>query len=323
MANDEETQEETLSLTYDQQLDIFGEPAVIDSDEDLKAYTRKLLEHRYSTARDKIEKLAWLRLDRIAMRILGAQSVSASELLYLRMLITERGDEKTRFVMIDEVQDYTITQLCVLARYFRHAHFLMLGDEHQAIREGTATFPEIKALFEKARGGVDECRLLTSYRSSPEITALFSSLVELDMAIKLASVQREGTKPTIEATPDRETFLEKLHELVSKAAAHEDELCAIVAADDGAVNWLSKQLGESVQVIKKDQELPATGVVLISLRLAKGLEFDEVIIPDASAEIYPDTPLARRQLYTAISRAMHRVHILSQGELSPLLTQTS
>lgn len=324
MASNEDIQEELLSLTMNEKLDIFGEDLgvlAMDSEEELFSYTRKWLDLRYGKARDLIKKLMWLRLDRVAMRILKTQSVSASELLYLRMLITERGDEKTRFVMIDEVQDYTLTQLTVLARYFRHAHFLMLGDEHQAIREGTATFPEIKALFEKSRGSVDECRLLTSYRSSPEITALFSSLVELDMAIKLASVQREGVTPTIEAKPDRESFLEELRTLVSKAAAHEDELCAIVAADEGAVSWLAKQLGDSVQVIKKDQELPASGVVLLSLRLAKGLEFDEVIIPDASAETYPDTALARRQLYTAISRAMHRAHILAQGELSPLLAE--
>ena len=60
-------------------------------------------------------------------------------------------------------------------------------------------------------------------------------------------------------------------------------------------------------------------MVLIPLRVAKGLEFDHVIIPDAQAEVYPDTPLARRRLYTAISRAMHKVTVLAQGPLTPLL----
>jgi DNA helicase-2/ATP-dependent DNA helicase PcrA len=69
----------------------------------------------------------------------------------------------------------------------------------------------------------------------------------------------------------------------------------------------------------KDETLPKEGVVLLDLRLAKGLEFDHVIIPDAQREVYPDTPLARRQLYTAISRAMHRVSIVAQGQMTPLL----
>ena len=53
--------------------------------------------------------------------------------------------------------------------------------------------------------------------------------------------------------------------------------------------------------------------------LAKGLEFDQVIIPDAQESVYPATDLARRQLYTAISRAMHQVSVVSQGAMTPLL----
>jgi DNA helicase-2/ATP-dependent DNA helicase PcrA len=44
-----------------------------------------------------------------------------------------------------------------------------------------------------------------------------------------------------------------------------------------------------------------------------------VIIPDAQQEVYPDTPLARRQLYTAISRAMHKLSVIAQGTMTPLL----
>ena len=70
----------------------------------------------------------------------------------------------------------------------------------------------------------------------------------------------------------------------------------------------------------KGDTLPKEGVVTLDLRLAKGLEFDSVIIPDAQAEVYPDEPLARRRLYTAVSRAMHEVTILSQGQMTPLLS---
>jgi DNA helicase-2/ATP-dependent DNA helicase PcrA len=82
---------------------------------------------------------------------------------------------------------------------------------------------------------------------------------------------------------------------------------------------LAKQLGEEARVLGPHAPLPATGVVILDLPLAKGLEFDRVIVADASAEVYPDTPLARRQLYTCISRAMHEVTLISQGPLSPLL----
>ena len=321
MAHDEELQEEMLALDVDEQVRFFGETVSPEDEKETAALTRTWLEQRFAAAHEEVDRLAWLRLDRVAMRMLNTRAVSASEWLYLRLLVTGRGDNDARFVMIDEIQDYTLAQLMVLARFFARAHFLMLGDEHQAIREGTASFDEIRELFRRTHGQVDECRLLTSYRSSPEITELFSGLVEHDAAVKLASVHRAGVAPRIEALPDRDAFVAALCEAVD-AARDADGLTAVVAADDGAVSWLKKRLPEFVQVIKNDQELPATGVVLMSLRLAKGLEFDHVIIPDASAETYPDTPLARRRLYTAISRAMHQVTLLAQGELSPLVALT-
>jgi DNA helicase-2/ATP-dependent DNA helicase PcrA len=65
--------------------------------------------------------------------------------------------------------------------------------------------------------------------------------------------------------------------------------------------------------------LPDSGVFLITLAHAKGLEFDGVILPDASAETYPDTLLSRHRLYTAMSRATGRLTVLARGELTPLL----
>ena len=37
------------------------------------------------------------------------------------------------------------------------------------------------------------------------------------------------------------------------------------------------------------------------------------------AEVYRDSPLCRRRMYTAVSRATHRVTALSQGPVTPLL----
>ena len=37
------------------------------------------------------------------------------------------------------------------------------------------------------------------------------------------------------------------------------------------------------------------------------------------AEVYGDTPLCRRRMYAAVSRATHRVTALSQGPVTPLL----
>lgn len=317
MAKSEELQEELLDMDVEQQIEVFGETISPDDEQETVEYARRLVESRYAGAHERIERLEWLRFDRIGMRLLDQPALSATEWLYLRLIFTGTGDKSARFVMVDEVQDYTEAQLMVIARHFSRAHFLLLGDEHQAIFEGTASFGRIAEIFRETHGSVDECRLLTSYRSSPEITALFTGLLEKDERLRLTSVQRPGVEPKIASFAEKDDYLAALRDAVAEPG---EGLTAVVAESDARVSWLAKQLGDSVLVLGKNAALPAEGVVLLPLRVAKGLEFDHVIVPDAQEEVYPDTPLARRRLYTAISRAMHRVTVLAQGELTPLLT---
>ncbi len=320
MSKDEDLQEMVVGFDLDEQVHWFGETVSADDETETMNLTRRYVEQRYAEAHARIDDLSWLRFDRIGMRLLGAQALSATEWLYLRLCITGSGDKNARYVMIDEVQDYTVAQLMVLARHFSRAHFLLLGDEHQAIFEGTASFAQIAEVFTETHGSVEECRLLTSYRSSPEITAMFTSLLDSDEQLRLTSVHRSGVAPVVREMDggDVDAYVAELRRIAEEAAG-EEGLTAFVAESDSRVSWLAKQLGDAVQVLGKDSDLPATGVVLLPLRVAKGLEFDHVVIPDAQAEVYPDTPLCRRRLYTAISRAMHRVTVLSQGPMTPLL----
>lgn len=318
LVKDARVQGDMLDLDVDSKIQIFGSYVDPQTDEEIAECAKTYVDYMYAGAHEDIDASSWVRIDRIGMRLLGKETLASTEWIYLKMLLTGECERDARYVMLDEVQDYTVAQLMVLARYFPNAHFLLLGDQHQAINEGTATFDDVKRVFTELRGKVDECRLMTSYRSSPEITALFTGLLEEDERIKTSSVHRPGTQPRIEALAGTDEYLQAVRDVVGEALEG-DGLTAIVVNSWEAMKWLSSRLDERVKVLHADEELPASGVILLDLPLAKGLEFDHVVVPDATGKSYPDTPLARRRLYTALSRATHKVTVLAHGELTPLL----
>ena len=277
----------------------------------------------------------------------------------MKLALAGGANRGARYVMVDEVQDYSLAQLMVMARYFCNAHFLLLGDENQAIKEGTATFSQIEQGFAHVLDvSVELCRLQTSYRSSPEITALFKTLMNGDSCMDVASVQRPGNKPVIKPCATDEEYFAALRGAVAQAAEDvvQHGLAAIVVADKQRARWMEKKLSEftdcsvtcafpgaggatgageaggvagaaGVAASRTNRSkrvgapvtLPEHGVVLLDLPTAKGLEFDQVIVADAQESVYGVDDLSRHRLYTAISRATQKVTILSQGALSPLL----
>lgn len=273
------------------------------------------IKNEYGGAFSAISHFAFLDIERIGCRILGRKKLTSAEWIWLKMLLTGMSDKNVKYVMIDEVQDYTAAQLMVLRRYFGNAKFMMLGDEFQAIRQGTASFDKIKELF----GEVEEFPLLTSYRSSPEITEIFTRLLPREKRIRTASVQRPGTAPVKMACASRDEYVMRLKSLIS-AAEQEKGLTAVICGNRRSLKRIEELLGEDAPpVIRRNQALPSGGVFLITPELVKGLEFDGVILPDADPQMYPEDSLSRHRLYTAVSRAIRRLSILAEGNLTGLL----
>lgn len=323
LASAEAVQDEIVALSLTEQLGLFGETVDPQSEQEERDIAKRYVRIKYDSVREAIRNDEWLRIDRIGMRMLGAKSLDPVEWLFVKMAVTGMGNPWAKYVMIDEVQDYTAAQLMVLARYFRRAHFLLLGDENQAIRPNTASFDEVRAVFQAERGSVDECRLMTSYRSSPEITSLFAGLLPKTEQVQVSSVMRPETAPDIRTFADEDAYAVALAEAIADAEERTKAsggIAAVIVPWKDQARRLQKLLGDACpRLMDKTTSLPRSGVVLISLQLAKGLEFDHVIIPDASAQAFPDEPLARRRLYTTISRATGRITVLAKGALTPLI----
>ncbi len=320
LSRSEDTFDAMMDLDHDEMMRIFGMPIQPASESEFQDYARTYLKDRYAPIEEAIENGEWLRIDRIGMRMLKKKALNSAEWLYLKLALAGGSKRSARYVMVDEVQDYSCAQLMVLARYFNNAHFLLLGDPNQAIKAGTASFDEIRQIFSAARGEVHECQLMTSYRSSPEITKLFTSLMPANERIKTSSIQRPGYEPCIKEYLDTNEYQSAVRAEIERMNSEAEGLAAVIVAEKSRVKWMAKWLDDSPAIfLDKHDELPESGVLVMDVALAKGLEFEQVLIADAQQEVYTDDELSRCRLYTALSRATQKVSVISQGPLTNLL----
>ena len=313
----EQAKDDSADAATFNSMDPYGNQGGSDGEPDRKEQNR--ITNQYGGAFSTIHHFSFIDIEKIGCRILHKKRLTSAEWIWLKMLLTGMSDKNVRYVMIDEVQDYTAAQLMVLRRYFGRARFMMLGDEFQAIRPGTVSFGKIHELFGEDGRQTRELPLLTSYRSSPEITNIFTGLLPREKRIFTASVQRPGTAPVVMACESGNEYRRRLRLLVNAAAADEG-LTAVICANRASLEKVRQILGDKApRVIGRNQALPHSGVFLITLDLVKGLEFDGVILPDADRETYPEDIMARHRLYTAVSRATRRLSILADGKLTALL----
>lgn len=281
------------------------------------------IENDYGGALRNIRHCSWVNVTHIAQRILKSTGITAAEWLYTKMELTGICDRNMKYVMVDEVQDYTKAQLLVFKKYFPNARFMLLGDEFQSIREGTVSFSEIEEMTSRDKKKAATLNLCTSYRSSPEITEFFSSLLPSEKKLLVSSVQRPGEKVDIMVCSSEKEYIKTLKGIISDYDKKEG-LTAIICRDPYRLDKLSELLGSgSPPLIAGQDTLPKDGAFLIDLTFAKGLEFDHVILADADPETYPDTELGRHCLYTAASRATRNLTIMSIKRITELLNNAA
>jgi DNA helicase-2/ATP-dependent DNA helicase PcrA len=234
------------------------------------------------------------------------------------LIIGKRGNLDIKQVFIDEVQDYTPYQLAFLQRDFPRAHFTLLGDLNQAIFTKKASYgllKELNKLFPADETKV--VQLTKSYRSTKQITD-FSKQLLLNGA-DIQSFDRTGELPNILLAADqKQLFAAVLHQL--KINQQAGLATALIGKSLDACYWLAEQLNKNDQhatLIKTENQRLAQGTIIVPAFLAKGLEFDAVIVWNANRQNYQAAD-ERQLIYTICSRAMHRLTVTAWPELSPL-----
>ena len=305
-------QNQVLSLTEDRQLKLFGELISDDSEQSIAAYARKLLQKNYRKITRQIEEMAWVDEHRLFERIYEKRYGSAYVwqhtrtvdeaviLLAIHHLLVEKVNVPAfRYLLIDEVQDYTLAQLGLLIELFPKTHFTLVGDENQAIFNSSTTFADIMRCFDDYHLPIHRYDLRNSYRSSGAITELFKTYAVDQEKIDIVSIRPQGKEPEYRSFRSSEELLEILAEIL---ASLKGEKAAIITQTEEETQTLQESIKKSSYGLENCQIIP--------LSLAKGLEFDHVIL-------YPfendrDEKRRRRQMYTAISRGMKSIVVLER-----------
>lgn len=307
-------QNQVLSLTEDRQLELFGKLISDDSEQSIVAYARKLLQKKYRKITRQIEEMAWVDEHQLFERIYEKRYGSAYAwqptrtvdeaviILAIRHLLVEKVNVPAfRYLLIDEVQDYTLAQLGLLIELFPKTHFTLVGDENQAIFNSSTTFADIMRCFDDYHLPIHRYDLRNSYRSSGAITELFKTYAVDQEKIDIVSIRPQGKEPEYRSFRSSEELLKILAEIL---VSLKGEKAAVITQTEEETQTLQESIKKNSYGLENCQIIP--------LSLAKGLEFDHVIL-------YPfendgDEQRRRRQMYTAISRGMKSIVVLERAD---------
>ncbi|MDZ7682680.1 MAG: 3'-5' exonuclease [Fodinibius sp.] len=237
-------------------------------------------------------------------------------LIYLKMKL--KGVDSfsdVKHLIVDEMQDYTPVQYEVLSRLFP-CNKTILGDANQDVNPYSSTSSDqIQEVF----GDSDAVTLTKSYRSTKEITD-FTKRVSPETEVE--AIERHGEEPEILAF---EKQLQEKRAILERIAAFNKSdhqtlgiLCKTQKQAKKLYTYLKKH--EELHLLSPGSSALQSGVLITSVHLAKGLEFDRVIVPHVDEENY-QTEVDRSMLYIACTRAMHRLTLTHFGSRTNLIEE--
>jgi DNA helicase-2/ATP-dependent DNA helicase PcrA len=236
-------------------------------------------------------------------------------LVYLKIKLegTKTYDE-VKHLLVDEMQDYTPVQYAVLAKLFPGKKTI-LGDAYQTVNPYSSS--SSKAI-ERVMPGAELVKLNKSYRSTYEIATFARQILPKN---EVEAMERHGKEPLVKGFKTSTAEQKWINESVGAFDKSVQNSMGVVCKTQKQAVKLYKKLSEqypAVHLLTSDSVSFSGGVIITTVHLAKGLEFDEVLIPNANATTYNDET-DRGLFYIACTRAMHMLSITYSGECTPFI----
>ncbi len=328
----------------------FGENALDHLDEEIRS--KKVLDNVFVPIQ-RFSKIAkeFLRVPEVGRSFLAAyftdseidqyfgaavsqrEPFSNSELAVLLSMVLEVNGESTHFkdfahVIIEEFQDLGKADLLLIRRIIPDAAFTLAGDLNQASSAvGVESIEVLKELLDIKEA--EEVSLELSFRvpkslsklaeairssiSRSDNRLLFSDFIENELDDDGVYYARYG---------HRRSVVSCVEEFCKSAGA--SGLTAVVTSPDNLSKLRSQFKSAGVGYVTRLQDFDTTTAKLILTTTidVRGLEFDNVVVVDASAML--NDPSGRGHLFRAITRATRKVCIVDSdldGTLRPFVTR--
>jgi DNA helicase II / ATP-dependent DNA helicase PcrA len=243
---------------------------------------------------------------------------------YLNKLINGHTNNLSfRHIFIDEAQDLSPFEFIILKDICLNNSLTIMGDINQGINShrGINDWKELTDdIFKEFKPEYFD--MMNSYRSTLEIIQ-FSNYLIPDNLPKAIPVERHSDKPLIHKISSQadgviqvKRYLDELRRKGCKSIgiiAKKLDDCKVIAAQ------LKKEGIKDFKYLDGTSKSYTGGITVLPIVLAKGLEFDAVILWDASSKNFTNNDFDKKLLYVAVTRPLKYLCILYRGKISQLL----
>lgn len=249
--------------------------------------------------------------------------LAALAYIYKRIKETEVISE-AHHIVIDEAQDFGMMAYYVLHFCIHACTYTIMGDVSQNIHFGFGLndWEELKTLFlpdEMDSFGI----LKKSYRNTVEISDFATEILHHGrfFSYPVEPIIRHGEQVKVTECRNKKKLYEKAADICLKWQEKGFETIAVVCRDQDSANRAAAELRKYVDIMEHDLEKAVfgSGIMVLPVEYTKGLEFDTVLILNPTREDYPVDDGHAKLLYVAATRALHELHILSEGDLTGLI----
>ena len=230
-------------------------------------------------------------------------------------------------VVIDEAQDFGMMAYASLKYCLSKCTYTIMGDVAQNIsdRYGLNDWTELRKLM--LPGEFDYFGILQkSYRNTVEISEFATDILYHGSfpVYPVEPIIRHGEPVTVKKCTDFTGQVTQAEQIIKAWQDKGLDTIAVVCIDEAEAEKVTAALLGSVELNTGDAgkwEI-GEGVMVLPLKYTKGLEFDAVLIFNASEEDYPVEDGYVKQLYVAATRALHELTVLYRGKLTGLIADS-